>query len=201
MKPLLLLDLDNTMFRTADFWSDFAVALARAINKPDITFLEDYDAFTIGEGKLRFTDYDRILSNVNITDDQVREYLLPLVVGKSFLFDDAIALLSELPLIVQNYEVRIVTFGQQSFQQLKLDFAPELKDIEADIIQDVKARYISTVFANRTGVLVDDKPKQELPPGWTELHIDRTLAEYSPPIGEATGIIKITSLADVPKLI
>jgi hypothetical protein len=201
VKPLLLLDLDNTLLKMSDFWGDFAIALARAIDKPDITFLDDYDAFTFGEGKLRITDYDRMLSNMNVTDQAVRAHLTQISENKSYLFDDAIGLLGQLVVIQEKYEVMILTFGQESFQQLKLDYSPELTGLPAHIIQDTKAKYIRQTFVDRTGVLVDDKAGQELPAGWTELHIDRTVAGYQTPVGEAPGVIKITDLSDVQKLI
>jgi len=97
-----------------------------------------------------------------------------------------------------DYDVAILTFGQEAFQLLKIEHEPKLNDMPAYITQELKSKYIAAHFSDRpSGVLVDDKPNQGLPSGWTEIHIDRAAKVYETPQRKGDNIIRITSLDDV----
>lgn len=198
MKPLLLLDFDSTLFKTTDFWDDFAVVFARVSGEPESKYVNHYFDMTSGEGRLRGINYDKLLSDAHIAEKSVRRAAKKQMVHKSYIFDDAQALIDKLPLVRQTYDVAILTFGQPPFQNLKIEHTPEITGIPVYITQELKTEYIQQHFFDRSyGVLVDDKFGQQLPAGWLELHIDRTAKQYQSPRRLGDNIVRITSLDDV----
>ena len=170
MKPLLLLDFDTTLFKTNEFWNDFAVVFAKVSGKPEDTYVNHYADFTSGVGQSRKIDYDSLLAHAHIAAEPVRQATKDQLGQKSYIFDDARILIKELPHIQKSYDVAVLTFGQVAFQNLKIEHAPEIASIPIHITQQLKNNYIKQNFMDRPGgVLVDDKPDQELPSGWIEI--------------------------------
>lgn len=194
---MLLIDLDHTLFRTGTvFWQDFALAFARAAGEPDDMLLDGYEAYTVGEGRLRHTDYQRMLSDYSIANDDVIRELDEISAGKNYLHADALELLDRLTVLKARYDVAVLTFGDPDFQSLKLRLVPELDQIPRYIVQELKADFIAREFYDRVGILIDDKPDQHLPPGWREVHIDR-LNPDAPVVPPADGTLRITDLRDL----
>lgn len=198
MKPLLLIDFDTTLFKTTDFWNDFAVIFAEASGQPANKYVNHYTDLAVGEGRRMSIDYDALLVDAHVAAEPIRLAAKEQLVQKSYIFEDALTLLAQLSQIKQNYDVAILTFGQVAFQNLKIEHAPELTGIPIHITEQLKNEYISQYFSDRPGgALVDDKPGQELPDGWLEIHIDRNTSQYASPVWETQTIVTITSLNDV----
>lgn len=196
IKPYLLLDLDRTLFKTDEYWQDFAKALARSLGVPDGTYSGGYDEFLVGEGRLQMVDYSKILAATGAKHDIIRKNLTEICAKNQYLYDDAQRLLSNLGTLQQVYEVQIITFGENDYQNLKLSLLPELKNIPKHIIQELKTDYISTHFNGGVGMLVDDKYGQDLPAGWAEIHLKRQ-QKYEKPATLESSVYEITSLDDV----
>lgn len=173
MKPLLLLDLDRTLFKTDDYWQDFAVALALAAGKPKTTYLQSYSHFLAGEGRLQLIDYQALLAEAGVRHDEVVRSVMKVTAGKQYLYEDAKKLLEQRAVLEISYEVAVLTYGEAQYQQIKLDLVPEIADLPHFITQRLKTDFIAKQFIDRQGVLIDDKPDQDLPKGWTEVHINR----------------------------
>lgn len=199
MEPLLLLDFDRTLFRTDYCWQDFAAALAQAANKPDDTYVSSYESFLKDEGRLQMIDYNKILGQTGVAKEVIWQNLQKIAAGKDYLFDDARQLLGQRKKLEEKFELAILTFGQEQYQRLKLNLVPEIADLPQFIIQTLKTDFISSKFAGRRGVLVDDKFGQQLPDGWVEIHIDRQ-ENYVAPVQLDDNIYRVTSLMDVEVL-
>lgn len=196
MKPLILLDLDRTLFKTDDYWQDFAVALARAAGKPENAYIGGYDDFLVGEGRLQMINYEKIMAVTGAKHEDIRVNLAKTSANKQYLYDDAINLLSQLENLEQQYDIAIITFGENRYQNLKISLVPEIANIPKHIIQIYKNAYIAENFARRQGMLVDDKFGQDLPSGWAEVHLSRQ-HNYGYPVTIEPSVYEITSLNDV----
>jgi len=197
MKPLLLLDLDSTLFKTTDFWNDFSVVFAQLSGQPAGKYINHYLDIATGEGRLKTIDYSTLLANAHVTAESVRVAMQKQATN-NYIFDDARTLIKKLPQIQNIYDIAILTFGQPLFQTLKIEHAPEIADIPVYITQQLKNAFIKQHFMDRPhGVLVDDKFGQELPLGWLEIHIDRTAKSYEAPERKGDDIVRITNLGDV----
>lgn len=200
MKKLVLIDFDFTLFKSFDFWQDFSVALAQASGKDLATYSNGYEEFVRGEGRLRLVDYDLILEHAGVTLEQVSEHFARISANKDYLYEDARQLLTELR-NMPDYEVEILTFGEERFQRFKLKLVPEVAGYRHNIIQKLKTNFIAETFLGRQGVLIDDKPDQQLPEGWTEIHINRKAQTTHEPLQLSEHIWQITNLADAITLI
>lgn len=197
MKPLILLDFDRTLFKTEDYWQDFALALARASGQPDGYFMSAYDSFLQGEGRLQMVNYDQILAVTGVSEQHIADELARIAAGKSYLYNDGLRLLEDLQKIPE-YEVEIVTFGDDRYQSLKIGLVPEIQNLPINIIQSLKNRFIEAKYVGRRGMLVDDKPEQNLPTGWAEITLNKQ-ANRQNPVNISDGIYEISTLDDVLK--
>lgn len=191
-KPVLLVDVDTTLFNTAEFWDDF-VATVRTVAGPALHALPlSRDTFTKGFGRLRYTNYSGILSTFNVTHEAVKSTLKQVGRSNEYVFDDANRWLDTYPDMFAEWDVRLLTCGTKKYQQLKLQTHPVLATMACDFVTTAKADHIAAAFGARRGVLVDDKPGQRLPPGWCEVRIDRF--GIRPPDSEHAIV---TSMGDV----
>jgi hypothetical protein len=148
---------------------------------------------------LRYSDFDQILELLHITKEELQQVVIETAGKNTFILPDAVNFIAWLKLCT-THEVRILSFGQDYFQRLKLHVSPVLSEFPDHIIMQRKNEFISTAFTHRVGILVDDKPNQELPIGWKEIFIDRartTSIQYN----QSDYMIRITTLADAPKYI
>ncbi len=104
----------------------------------------------------------------------------------AYLYDDSAPFMQEL--INSGQDPTILTFGVEPFQlgKIKPNLAhltgiPDCDDgrlqIPVTAALEPKGVYIARAFPGRRGFLVDDKPNQQLPLGFAEIHLDRTRPE------------------------
>ncbi len=97
----------------------------------------------------------------------------------SYLYPDSASFIQSAR--AHGYDPKILSFGEKRFQTLKITPSlPELvggdsKPLEVTIVDRKKHQHIRELHPGQRGVLIDDVPNQELPEGFTEIHIDRTL--------------------------
>lgn len=200
MRRLLLLDFDHTLFDTAAFWPFFAQSLALATGEPPEALARDYSTFSVGSGRTRHTDFQAMLAAHHITAPEVARALGSVAAGHDFLYSDARELLSDPAALQEQYDVEILTFGDENFQAMKIGLVPQLESMRAHIVHELKADYISRALPGRSGVLVDDTPHQELGAGWIEVNIDRTRAPHAP-IELSPTIFRISDLRDLSNVL
>lgn len=191
--PLLLLDLDNTLFETSKFWQVFVYSLSKAAHV-NVEQVDDREKFTKGKDKMRYTDYGGMLRQFKVSHAQVEDALKYECSGIDFLFPDAHILLNRISDVGHMADVSILTFGEPRFQKLKFDVVPELQEFPIYIVRELKYRHIAKNLAHRFGILIDDKPDQMLPDGWLEVHLDRKLSKVKELSDD--NVIRITSLSD-----
>jgi hypothetical protein len=193
MKPLVLLDLDRTLFDTDTFYHDFNEWILKGDS------LNNYITCVDGNDLYRYTDFEQILLNTNFTPDIVYKTIKSKSKSKNYLFNDATKFLINMHEHKANYDFAILSFGQERFQKIKIKLCPLLLAIDPIIKLAPKKITISNYFNNRTGLLIDDKKGQGLPRGWLEVHIDRTNYLKSPE--SKNNCIEISSLEQLETLL
>ena len=104
----------------------------------------------------------------------------------AYIYDDSAPFMKEL--INSGQDPTILTFGVEPFQlgKIKPNLAhlTGIQDCDDGRLQipvtaalEPKGLYIARAFPGRRGFLVDDKPNQQLPLGFAEIHLDRTRPE------------------------
>jgi hypothetical protein len=202
MKPVLFVDLDRTLFDSDAFFAHIEKLLKTKCHVSD----GDYDkvrhllAVPKEDKLLRFTDFDAILHDLHVSKDIFQQLVIEETHPDAFILPDALEFINWLH-TQKNFEVRILSFGQYYFQMLKILVSPLLNEFPEHIIFTRKNEFIATELTKRTGVLVDDKPNQELPSGWLEIYIDRKATKYNKPTKLSESVVCITTLDDAPKTI
>lgn len=173
-RQLILFDFDHTLFRTGTvFWADLCEAISRVGNADIEAILADYDTFSTGAGRLRRTEYLRLLAHYQVDENAVAAAVRAIAMDRDYLHADARDLLANIDRIRRDRDIEILTFGDPALQRLKLSLVPEVATIPAHVVGELKAGFIARTWPDRTGMLVDDRPDQNLPIGWRECLIDR----------------------------
>jgi hypothetical protein len=196
-KPILFVDFDRTLFDTnaftAQLWQsvnrryDVDIELAKAESKAYFTYLGnlyDYDFF----GHMR-----RI---TGLSDAAIEAAVREDLAHQQFLYEDSDAVFAWHR---AGHDVRILTYGNEPYQRLKLGFTPAiLESLPVVIIRERKADYLASAHADQLGWLVDDKPDQQLPAGFAEINLNRT-AEL--PVARGSGYVIVNSLTHVEDIL
>jgi hypothetical protein len=199
MKPLLLLDLDTTLLKTYVFWQDFLDVFVLSSGLSKNRYLRSNMQ---KDAHLRDSiDYELLITDFNYSNNVIKNKVMQIMRLKSYLFDDARSFLEHLQNLSSSFDVAILTYGQNHFQQLKINHTPELLRIKTYITRQSKSEYIKENFSERPrGVLIDDKPDQKLPDNWIEIHIDRSQKVYNTPVKVRKNCWRITNLKDILRI-
>jgi hypothetical protein len=193
IKPILFVDFDRTLFDTNAFttqlWQSVShrygvdIEKAKAESKAYFTYLGnlyDYDFFS---HMRRITGLSDAAIEAAVHEDLAHQ---------QFLYDDSDEVFAWQR---AGHDVRILTYGNESYQRLKLGLVPTIVEkLPVVIIRERKADYLGTAHAEQLGWLVDDKPDQRLPIGFKEINLDRT-AEL--PVSNSSGYVIVNSLTHV----
>lgn len=192
-KPILFVDFDRTLFDTNAFttqlWQSVGrrygvdIEQAKVESKVYFTYhgnLYDYDFF----GHMRYI--------TGLSDAAIEAVVREDLAHHQFLYDDSDEVFAWQR---AGYDVRILTYGNESYQRLKLGFAPNIVEkLPVVIIRERKADYLASAHAEQLGWLIDDKPDQQLPTGFAEINLNRT-AEL--PVARGSGYVIVNSLTHV----
>jgi hypothetical protein len=201
MKPLLLIDLDRTIFDTNSFFEFVIEAFTSefAVSKQEVD--KHLHLLAVGAtNHLRHTDFAQLLTELHINSERFYAYIAQATSPNQFILADAVPFL-EWAHRQDEFELGILSFGQPEIQTLKIEISPLVSSLHRMIIMTRKNDYIVDAFADRQGILVDDKPDQNLPVGWVEIHIDRKANTYKTPVQISERIWQITKLDDAPPTI
>lgn len=171
MKPLIILDLDKTIFNTELFWQDTVGSLnniTKQIYQPD-DLANKYSSY-YKDGS-HYLDFNKLLIDNNTKVDMVIKNIISFNYKKDYILPDARFLLRFLD--DNKYDVQILTIGDTLHQKLKYLFCPELNKYKLNIISYAKHKFINNNYSNDFGVLIDDKPNQMLRENWHEVYINR----------------------------
>lgn len=200
MKPLILLDLDRTLFDTTQYVDDLPSLLAQHSLKT-VSEIRDYMPTMLnGERhKLHRADYADFVEFLGMSMNEFTEVVLAEANLNTYLYKDAQALIDWLTDKGSVFE--ILTFGDPVVQNLKLSITPALVNIPFTVVDSLKKDYIEAHLSGRTGCLIDDKPDQQLPVDWTEIHIDRKAPNHFSPRKVSEHVWQISTLTDAPEII
>lgn len=195
-KPILFVDFDRTLFDTASFTEKLWEVVGRRYGLDAEKAKTEGRAYFNRVGDLH--DYDFFAHMRKMTGqsdasiaDAVREDLA----GHDFRYEDSAEAFvwSEV-----GHDVRILTFGNEPYQRLKLSLTPEFLNLPVMIIREPKADYLGWAHAAQQGWLVDDKPDQRLPAGFKEINLNRA-SEL--PITQQSGYVIVNSLKHVRNIL
>lgn len=173
------IDYDSTLFETRGrFAEDFRGEIVRAADVTLDELLEDEQHFTL-DGTPRRYCFDEHMRSYGLEPEQVLRTVELLATDHDYLFPDSRAFFQGL--YDDGFQPRILTFGERPFQTAKI--TPNLPrltgDLDASVLDVIvvnyrKRKYIASQHPEGRGVLVDDVYGQDLPPGFTEITLDRS---------------------------
>jgi len=132
-----------------------------------------FEAQRAGSGTLLYElNYDVILNELGVPFDEFESTTKKLLTPNEFVYGDALELMEWLKASGLKGKTKILSFGNRTVQSLKVAISPAL-DVPLLTTGTFKRDYIKQNLSNETGYLVDDKPGQALPTGWTEIHLFR----------------------------
>jgi hypothetical protein len=197
IKPILFVDFDRTIFDTTAFTTSLWRALVRQYSLDLEKTKEESKAYFTYVGSLYDYDFFGHMRQVTgLSDMAIGRVVQEGLAHQRFLFDDSDEVFAWQR---AGHDVRVLTFGNESYQRLKLSFVPTLVEkLPVVIIRERKADYLATAHAEQSGWLVDDKPNQHLPLGFKEINLDRT-AEL--PVTPGPGCVIVNSLTHVRNIL
>ena len=196
-KPILFVDFDRTLFNTSAFTADLWLSLATRYGIDAEQAKEEGKAYFNYVGNLYDYDFFSHMRRLTGESDAAIAYAVTQdLAGRQFLFDDSDEVFAWQQ---AGYDVRILTFGNEPYQRLKFALAPGIVEkLPVVIICERKADYLASAHAEQLGWLVDDKPDQRLPIGFTEINLDRT-AQL--PVSNGSGYVIVNSLTHVRNIL
>ena len=158
------LDLDRTLFQTDLFDKLRWQLLAKWYpDKIDLAVeSQRQPKFYEYRGELYFYNFSAHMMELDISTTEVYEKI-----RTSELADGRLEYAGVFELINwirERGEVRVLTFGPENYQSLKVSLCPSLKDVEVIITGEEKSAYFNTLTDKSAEIwMVDDKPIRNLP--------------------------------------
>lgn len=177
----LYVDFDSTLFDTKQFSPD----LFALISEWAQTSIEEVAASTdkyITNPGLGGYDYVSHVTSFGLDPVTMWQELDKLLANKNYLYADSSRFIQGTS--QKGFQPKILSFGETRFQMAKI--APALPLLtnnnrpEAIVIDYRKHEYIRKNHAGQKGALIDDVANQDLPKGFTEIHLDRKAALATP---------------------
>lgn len=191
--PKLLVDLDRTLFDTPTFvqalWEwigqtyQIDAQAARNDMRAHFSYVEDMYSY----------DFFAHIAEIGIDKADLIKRAREHFANTTFLYDDAPDFLTH----TAEFDRAILTFGEQTHQQFKLMFCPELDDIPIHHTMRPKREYIEEHWPGEPVTLIDDKLLVgKLPETTRFIHVDH---EQERPVIKHDGYISVNSLASIQK--
>jgi hypothetical protein len=191
-----LIDYDWTLANTTESSDDLWLMIAE---QSEIA-LEQVAADGAGfhPSHLGGYDFTKHVDSYGLDEDELWEeldYMAEVAADRNppaYLYSDSALFMRNL--IRNGLSPSILTFGEDRFQRAKinpnLDYLSDgtTYQIPVDTVMEGKGEFIARTYPNKKGVLVDDKPGQKLPDGFTEIQLDRA-ADLQDPKKIESGFI------------
>lgn len=199
MKPVILIDLDKTIFNTQLFWLNTVNVLNNILNKKYLAndLANEYSSF-LKDGS-HYTDFSSLLSNENVDIKVLAKKIQSIYSFTDYLLPDSNNLLNYLD--EHKYLVQILTIGDKEYQNLKVNFCPRINKYKTNIINYAKYKFINKNYKHIAGVLIDDKPNQKLSNNWHEIYINRKQLNNNLGAKNINNVSEIYNLDKVPKIL
>lgn len=188
----VFVDFDATLFDTRRFARDLWQGIADESGTPYEHVQSDANQYKL-DPVLGGYDLAAHLASYSVDSDKMWVRLAELLQHTDYLYEDSTSFMQAL--LAEGYQPGILSFGEKHFQEAKI--LPSLARLVGThsvsklpvVITTVrKGRYIAEMYPDFSGVLVDDVPDQNLPDGFTEIHLDRT-AQHATPAKKLDGFV------------
>jgi hypothetical protein len=190
---IIYVDFDSTLYDTPRFAQDMWNLVAQEANISTKTVAEDALKY-FADPNLGGYDYEKHISSYDLDADTMWLRLKRHVAGHDYLYEDSPQFIQSL--CEAGFRPHILSFGEKRFQTIKIQASLEkLRDTTGhklgfDIVMRKKREHILDNHQGKRGFLIDDKPDQDLPRGFTEITINRSLNLIEP---QQTGSIYTVS--------
>jgi len=176
------IDFDRTLFDTPKFGDDLNHLIAvHARVSPAQARMDAAPFYT--HATLRSFDFEGYVAAYGLSPDTMLEHVRQLVHANNYLYDDSVQFIEALQ--TSGFTPKILSFGEDRFQRAKIiptfthllgsdnaDYG-DSASLETYVILEPKGQHIALKHPSERGVLVDDIPDQQLPPGFSEIHLMR----------------------------
>ncbi len=152
-KPILLLDLDRTLFNTEYFTKTLWSFMVAAYNIDLNAELEKAKKFYHYSGEMYDYDFRQHIRSLGLDPEVVKEVFLDQYRHETFIYDDTKEVLG----LGQEYDIRLLTYGGEWYQLFKIATCSELSHVPVDIVLEQKADYLRNRYVKDDVTLVDDK--------------------------------------------
>jgi hypothetical protein len=180
---ILYVDFDSTLYNTKAFAADHFALIAQYARVYPKEIADSIDQFFSHPG-LGGYDYNSHIEFYGLDPKIMWQKLEELVQHNNYLYPDSARFIQNAR--QKGYDPKILSFGEQRFQLIKIRPTLEMlagkysKPIEVSVVDRKKHAHIRALHMDQHGALIDDVPDQELPDGFTEIHIDRSLEPNQP---------------------
>lgn len=174
---IVYVDFDKTLYDTPRFGQDLKRLIADAAHISVEKVTADIRRF-IADLNLGGYDYERHMRSYGL-DAGTMWAALEELVAADYLYEDSPAFVQSL--CDEGYKPHILSFGEERFQSIKVTsvlkhlVGKTPHEIGFDVIMRKKREHIIARHPGMRGVLIDDKPDQNLPAGFVEITLDRSL--------------------------
>jgi hypothetical protein len=184
-------DFDSTLYDTKRFMADLWRIITTEFVVSAKELSDDYSTHHMLGGY----DFAAHMAAHGLDPAQMWR-ILDTLTHQDYLYEDSIAFIRTLR--ADGYDPRILSFGEQRFQEAKI--RPTLtaltgsdpkaqsqhQRLDYEIVSHPKSEHLASIVPGEHGILVDDKPDQHLPLGFTEVHLDRARI-IAKPFRETSG--------------
>ncbi|HYH74550.1 MAG TPA: HAD family hydrolase [Candidatus Saccharimonadales bacterium] len=173
---ILYVDFDKTLYENRRFNPDLLGIVSDKTSVPLDEIESTVHRFSSHPG-LGGYDFAAHMAHYGLDPEDMWQQLERIVQQKDYLYPDSIPFMQQVR--QRGHQPKILTFGEKRFQMIKIvPVLPLLADEqgnhpEVTVVDKRKHEHIRKLHPGQRGALIDDVPNQDLPEGFTEIHIDR----------------------------
>jgi haloacid dehalogenase-like hydrolase len=186
---IFYVDFDSTLYNTGRFAAELFSVISKESGVSRENVASDSKQFFSHPG-LGGYDYAAHVESLGLDPEVMWRKLSELVKANNYLYPDSVPFMQAAR--NKGYEPKILSFGEQRFQMIKIQSVLTMLadsngiNPEVSVVNRKKHEHIRALHPGQKGLLIDDVSDQELPPGFTEIHLNRNL-ELANPIQKAGG--------------
>lgn len=164
----LVLDFDNTLFDTKQFFADASQVTSKLANMSLEQWYQVYKSFYFTKDGLSHYDFYAHLGTLDLSITAVENAIIGQAAGKDYLYKDVHPFLDGLPLRANTF---VLTYGEDHFQRFKYKLSG--LDLPIFTVLEPKGLWLARRFGAKNGIMIDDQPVLDLPGNFKNIMIDR----------------------------
>ncbi len=175
---IVYVDFDSTLYDTPQFGQDLKQLISNEAHVSFEQVVKDTRQF-VADPNLGGYDYESHIRSYDLDPNAMWAALEQLVATHNYLYEDSPEFMQAL--YDEGYTPHILSFGEERFQAIKITSSlghlagNTNHKIGFDVIMRKKQGHIAERHPGGRGVLIDDRPDQDLPDGFAEITLDRSL--------------------------